>query len=55
VTFQTGALSRCNSTIIEIYVDIIRASHGFSRIDMLLLELGDSVIEHMADRLTNNK
>jgi len=25
----------CNSTIIEIYGDIIQVSHGFSRIDML--------------------
>jgi len=27
--------STCNSIIIEIYVDIIRISHGFARIDML--------------------
>ena len=31
----TQLASTCNSIIIEIYVDIIRVSHGFSRIDML--------------------
>ena len=25
----------CNSTTVEVYSDIIRVSHGFSRIDML--------------------
>jgi len=29
-----GAIT-CNSIIIEIYVDMVRVSHGFSRIDML--------------------
>jgi len=45
----------CNSIIIEIYVDIIRVSHGFSRIDMLFFkQLSLTVADNQRARCFSN-